>query len=427
MDPLQSEEDADDDDDDVIFCGEEEPVDKIQQQQNSFLQNFQLCSKNIPIDQQSSKLFSPQKRNAASGSNNNNNSFNNKNCAKTEDKSVPDRKPATKPRRTHAAMILSKCPAIPITSPAGQRLISNSNAPLTETYRHERIERYERFCPAPILGYDGTNRPRFMDKRFSTYNISSFRSTSKHYHFYKFPRRQWSTKSRNEATARFEQILLKETKCKPLRVAVDRLSHKDILALQMQTREKRQKLMAAVPGIAKAKVIDFIDLCSESEKSDNEDDDDDGKMSMNSYETPSSSIADPNIQMKNSVLFIDCSTVDQPISNGHFSIARPTNSTLQPRPVCDSTSNSLCDSTNLLDSKAIQKLFVTHSPLGGIFRTERMQTDENHLYPYTGEQSDSPSDTYIYENDTHNELNIHTSIGPSSIPANNFMSIDLTL
>lgn len=434
------------DDDDVIFCGEEEhnkpEEDNTQQQQTNFLQNFQLCNSNIPFEQQhAQKHFSPHKRlqtaasAATTSSNNNNHSFSNKNSSAKkhlDEPSVPDRKIRRVPRRSHAAMVLSKCPAIPISSPAGQRLITTSSAPMTEIYQRERNERYERFCPAPLVGYDGSNRPRFMDKKFSTYNISTYRSNTKHYHFYKFPRRQWSTKSRDEAVAQYHRILMKESNCKPLSVSLGRLSHKDVETLQRQTREKKRKMIGG-HVVKKSRVIDFIDLCTDSESSDNEqnvehaDDEDnenvDNESTSHSTEAPSSSSAENN-HLTNAVLFIDCSQAANPVlSNGGLYAEAASISSVQSNTV----TQSQCDSTSNLI-----KLLATHRhthPVS-LFRADRLQSGHHHdnrLYQYVDDNSNSAENPFGFENDMHNDLTMNAGIVTTQIASKNFMSIDLTL
>lgn len=249
---IQQDGNDDGDDDDVIFCGEEEyqPIDMAQQQVN-FLQNFQLSStsKSSPSTQQI-KYGTPHKRNTQT----------NLASSSKDIPSVPDKRIRKITRRSTAVVILSKCPVIPISSPAGQQLIKSSNSLVSNEYMKERLERTERFCSAPILGQDSCNRPKFLDKKLNNYNITTFRKPSSYYHYYNFPRRQFSSKSRDEAMARLNSILLKQSNCKPVRISLKRLTTDDIESYQMKTKLNRAK------RARKANVIDFIDLCSSDEE-----------------------------------------------------------------------------------------------------------------------------------------------------------------
>lgn len=407
------------DDDDVIFCGEEElskPEDKTTQQ-NNFLQHFQLC-KNIPSDEMKPiKSLTPHKRNSqiaslnSSSSNNNNTIFSNKNSLVSahELDAMTDKKVKRVQRRAPGVMSLFLKSQIPITSPAGQRLIAQSNAPITDEYSHERIERYERFCAAPPLAPDGTNRPKFMDKKPMTYNISTFRSNTKHFHCYKFPRRQFSTKMRNESVALLERIQLQQTNCKPLHITVERLSHKEIEDLRTQVKVKRRKISCKPED-----VIDFIDLCSDSGSTE--------ESSEESNETSETSSSSTRVGRRthpiqppshNTLLFVDCS-----VPSEHF---------IDPRLQLTTTRSSYDSAANLLDRKSIahSKLYAaTHRSVD----LQQIQQDkENRIYSYLSNQSNNPeSAAFIYAEDDLN-MNIDSSIVPASLSTNNLISIDLTL
>lgn len=414
------------DDDDVIFCGEEEiskPED-IAMQQNSFLQHFQLC-KNIPADEPKPiKVMTPHKRisqtssSLAMGNNNNNTIFSNKNgCMDVDKKATVDKKVRKVHRRAPGITVLLKN-QIPITSPAGQRLIAQSNAPISEDYVRERIERYERFCSAPPLAIDGSNRPKFMDKKPIAYTISSFRSNTKHYHCYKFPRRQFATQKRNEAVAQLERIQLQESHCKPIRITVQRLSHKEIEDLRTQVKVKRRKIDYRNPNRPEA-VIDFIDLCSDDESVA-----EDEEMNQDSSETSSSStrvgrhrpVQPPPPQQ--TLLFVDCSLPADPFLNSNV------DPMIDPRPHLTTSRSKYDSAANLLDRKLKPpaKLYATaHRPVD----LQQIQHDkENRLYSYLSEQSSNPqSAAFIYDE----TLNMSNTIVPASLSSNNLISIDLTL
>lgn len=405
----------DSDDDDVIFCGEEElskSEDKTVQQ-NSFLQHFQLC-KNIPADEKKPlKVLSPQKRTSqtAFSMNNNSTTFNKNGCVTAKDMEK-DKKIKRVHRRAPGVMALLKS-QIPITSPAGQRLIAQSNAPITDDYIRERIERYERFCAAPTLAPDGTNRPKFMDKKPTTYNISTFRSNTKHFHCYKFPRRQFSTKCRNEAVAQLERIQLHQSKCKPLRITVQRLSHMEIETLKTQVKVKRRKIYR-VPESED----DIIDLCSEPESIDT--------LSEVSHDvSESNSSISTKLYRQHPIqpthtLFVDCSV---PTNNYlHSGIE----TIIDPRLQLTTTRSQYDSASNLIDRKPKlehSKLYAATHPLVGLQQIQ--QDKENRIYTYLTDQSNNPQTAaFIYAED---DLNINIDSSIASLSTNNMISIDLTL
>lgn len=245
-----------DDDDDVIFCGAEayEPIDDNGQLQATFLQNFQLGNPNIPA---SAKLSTPHKRN---------------HHHHKDDLLTPDMKLRRISRRSRTVMILTKCPTIPISSPAGQCLLKTSKNAMSNDYIMERLDRFERFCTAPPLRSDGSNRPKFMDKRPVPTCTSSFRRTSGYCHTYRFPRRQYSLKWQERAFEVLNSILLKQTNCKPVRVELKKLTNEDIESYQLNSRLDRLKRLGQITltkttkTAVKTNVIDFIDLCSSDDE-----------------------------------------------------------------------------------------------------------------------------------------------------------------
>lgn len=389
-----------------------QPEDKSQQQ-NSFLQHFQLC-KNIPTDQKKPfKTLSPHKRTAQTVQSNNNNIIyaNKNNCV--ADFSGKGTKVKRVPRRTPGVSVLLKS-QIPITSPAGQRLIAQSNTQLNDDFFRERIERYERFCAAPPLASDGSNRPKFMDKKPILYNISSFRNNTKHFHLYKFPRRQFSTKIRNEAVALLERIQLQQSNCKPLRIKVQRLSNKDIESIKTQVKVKQRKTSHKPKT-----VIDFIDLCS----SDTESTDNSSEISHRSSGASSSttkivqSMNAVQTTPHNTLLFVDCSVPAERYL--HSSVETITDQRLQ-----ITTVRSQYDSAaNLLDRYPKQHKKLYTSTHRSVDLQQIQQDKENRLYSYISEQSNNTQTTaYIYADDEL-DMNIDSTL----VPANNLISIDLTL
>lgn len=424
----------------MIFCGEEEqhnakePEDTTLQQ-NSFLQQFQLCKKSSPTqeDVKPFKPVTPHKRIApamsiggcSSSSStilNNNTIFSNKIsvCAKSLE-SEKNGKVRRVPRRAPGIMVLLKS-QIPITSPAGQRLIAQSNSIINEVYIRERIERYERNCSAPPLAPDGSNRPKFMDKKPLAYTVSTYRNNTKHFHCYKFPRRQFSTKRRNEAVAQLERIQLQQTKCKPIQVTVQRLSTKEIETIKTQVKEsqvKRQKLSHK----KRDGEGDIIDLCS----SDDEESVDD--ISETSHET--SEVSESSVKFEershtvqpthNTLLFVDCSLPSSHLfTSGDESI-------MDPRLQLTSATRSHYDSTaNLLITKQKQPSKLYAASQARVDYQQIQQDKENRIYSYLSEQTNNAqSAAYIYEEE---DLDMDGPIvSTTSMPANNMISIDLTL
>lgn len=402
------------------------------------MQNFQLLNTNIPIEKQSgNKNATPHKRNSqisshapgtsrsVTGSSNNNNSkFDNKNSVKhLETPTKPDKKVRRVPRRTHAASILSKS-QIEIASPAGQRIISISNSQLAPDYQRERIDRYERSCAAPPIAFDGSNRPKFMDKKFHIYNNSSFRSSTKHFHSYKFPRRQYSTKFRDESSALLQRILVTETNCQPLTINVERLTNDDIETMKkhiIRPKVKRQKINPKSPR--PSKIADYIDLCTDEEESCE-------PLEYQTSEDSNESVERPNANYtaqlaQEAVLFVDCAELDNDAYvNSTINIDTLGDQRLQPtnyRSPFESASNKM------------QNFFPSHAnaqPIN-LFAAERIKQDkENHLYhTFVADQSSNggQNNSFLYENEIENGLDINARIPPTAIPSNSFISIDLTL
>lgn len=233
----------------------------------SFLQHFSLFNGNVPP----APVKSPTKR------------------SKEQQATSPLEKLRRLPRRSRAVMGLSKCPTIAISSPAGKQLLKSSKTVMSNEYLMERLDRSERFCHAPALSVNSngcalnSNRPKFLDKKFSYGNISiSFkRPPDYHYHYYKFPRRQFSQRSREEAFLSLNAFELKQ--CSPVSINVKKLTNDDIVAYDLKRKqEKLRKCITIskqnnnVPAVLtqsnvvrSTKVVDFIDLCS------SEDDEDD--------------------------------------------------------------------------------------------------------------------------------------------------------
>lgn len=125
---------------------------------------------------------------------------------------------------------------------------------MSNEYVMERLDRSERFCPAPTIGNTG-HRPKFLDKKFNYSNISyNFkRPPGYHYNYYNYPRRQFSNRRRQQDFLWLNAAQLRQ--CIPFSVRVKRLTPAGIEA-------ERVKLAASKFST----VVDVIDLCSSDEE-----------------------------------------------------------------------------------------------------------------------------------------------------------------
>uniref|UniRef100_A0A182JX03 Nuclear respiratory factor 1 NLS/DNA-binding dimerisation domain-containing protein n=1 Tax=Anopheles christyi TaxID=43041 RepID=A0A182JX03_9DIPT len=304
------------DDDDVIFCGEvfgdqQLPLDAEaraqaeQQKMVCFLsQNFMLrCTK--PTDGSSSSLVPVPKLNSAEAD------------GGTIDSStvVAGGNHRRLPRRTRQVVTLAKCSQIPLSSPLGLFMLKTSKTITTSDYFSERFDRMERFCLAPPLppgaGYlectamrqrllgsssdvltthdrrlpkwlfakpksgNGTNGWSVTFKRAA--DDSSERLTRQ----YKFPRRQFSSKHREENFQFYNKPLLE--RCRPFAVALRRLTPAEVQDLSsfpgIERKIREAQLAAALERHRRkelaeladsAMIIDSIDLCSSDEENSEE-------------------------------------------------------------------------------------------------------------------------------------------------------------
>lgn len=227
-------------------------------QQTDFLHNFQLTKRDSDTDSTNLKTVS--------GLLNNNHIDPNKVHPRELSMKTPDKKMKRMSRRAHATMTIARCPTIPISSPAGQRLLKSA---ITEDYLRERIERVERFCPAPNLGYDAVNRPKFLDKRIVTNAICTYRKSSEPYRCFTFPRRQFSIWRRNESIKILQSIWLKQNDCKSIQISLERLTNDDIERIKSETKAEQSSYRPPVTKLARrTHVVDVIDLCDSDEEND---------------------------------------------------------------------------------------------------------------------------------------------------------------
>lgn len=421
----------------MIIEQEEEPT----MQQASFLQNFQLAGVCTPQDL-NQKMCAPQHYH----SHNNNNNLSINNNAIRDIPSAVDKKLK---RVTHrSTLTLSKCPTIPFSSPAGQHLIKTASGQITTEYHLERIERVERSCPAPILGYDGSNRPKFLDKKIMTNVLVTYRKTSAPYRYYSFPRRQFSTKSRQEALETLQSILLKESHCRPVRIPLKRLTDTDIEKL-MNDVKMRCDYRPPAKVARRTRVIDFIDLCSsdEEEAEGAVDDEDVNEMAEEDYgeyeevedeeEEPETITDEPNEARTPDSNGTKENINHNPWSNKvHVQITKGNKSI---------DLNSLRKSINDRDasphyesagsqfgSDAIQNLLTNRQSIS-LIRNKPLQhqNQDNNSSRYLNVRvNDSAEHLLFGKRVTSNEITItkkQPSTTTNALPPTNFISIDLTL
>lgn len=225
-------------------------MDENLQLQQAFLHNFNLFNGSVPPP--SSK--SPTKRTKV----------------QQQQPESPEAKLRRLPRRSRTVLMLSKCPSIAVSSPAGKQLIKTSKATMSTEYVMERLDRSERFCHAPTMGNTGL-RPKFLDKKFNYSNISyNFkRPPGYHYNYYNYPRRQYSDRQRQQAFLWLNAAQLRQ--CIPVSVSTKRLTSADIESVRVRlaaSRRHRTNEYNAF-GVPKSKlttVVDIIDLCSSDEE-----------------------------------------------------------------------------------------------------------------------------------------------------------------
>lgn len=272
-----------DEDDDVIFIDEDDdyspPMAATQGAQPEFLANFQLIDSSVTFGQLTAHTSSQSR----------------KGFVNLSDIFGSPEKLRRLPNRSRGVIALSKCATIPLSSPCGQLLLKQSKTMMSEDYQLERIDRSERFCQATPLNH-GCERPRFIlpncmngKQRLYTCSNVTYRKPMEyeeyHYHMYKFPRRQLSTKHRRAHFMFLNSLLLKA--CRPLSVKIKRLSDTDIEICKAKLRQAAQKLSFDVPK-EKLTVVEFIDLCSSDEEDETGNDDDEEILPENPETTNNS-------------------------------------------------------------------------------------------------------------------------------------------
>lgn len=171
------------------------------------------------------------------------------------------------PRRTRNVLAISRCPNVPFSSPLGQFLIQKSSS-ISAEYVFERLDRIDRFSFAPPI--IDRMKPKWMDKRTNlTTPLITFKKTNgprSKYHYYSFPRRQFSTLKRDADLEYLNSLLLK--RCQPCSVPLKKLSAIDVKAFRSTICLKRlhNNNNLIIKRIKPPKIVEFIDLCSSDDE-----------------------------------------------------------------------------------------------------------------------------------------------------------------
>ncbi|XP_002027680.2 uncharacterized protein LOC6602651 isoform X1 [Drosophila persimilis] len=247
--------------DDVIVCDSPEPEIKHEgknendELRNAFLLNFSLQSKfsesRFPNDIQKTYLFSEEKFMDSTGRNR--------------------RLPSRRNRNVHS---FNRCSFIPISSPAGQKLLRTTKQTVSVEYMSERQERLDRFCYTPLILKSSTKQKFFEKKTSGNHIHCTFKKSHEHnFHIYSFPRRQFG--KRRDITQNFlflNSPLLKQ--CRPISVRLKKISEHvlgdqiPITNAKLNIRLTRNNSLNSNWRISPSSevILDTIDLCSSDDE-----------------------------------------------------------------------------------------------------------------------------------------------------------------
>ncbi|XP_030382892.1 uncharacterized protein LOC115630464 isoform X1 [Scaptodrosophila lebanonensis] len=268
---------------DVIICDSPEPENRDVKNENSelrnaFLLNFSLQSRvsvhNVCVQHKKTHV-----------------------CNNDIINDIPDlnRRISRRNRTVHS---FSRCSFIPISSPAGQRLLRSIKIAMTVEYVFERQERLERFCYTPFL--KSNLRQKIFEKKLSSSNAHcTYKKPYDHsLHIYSFPRRQFSQRRDNTTNFLFlNSPLIKQ--CRPISVRLKKMTE-PLLGEQcppgntkLNIRLTRDISLNSNWRISPSNevLVDTIDLCS------SDDDDQIDRSRIISSDTPLSI----SVSNKNSV------------------------------------------------------------------------------------------------------------------------------
>ncbi|KAH8376578.1 hypothetical protein KR093_000148 [Drosophila rubida] len=268
--------------DDVILCDSPEPESKLESKnentelRNAFLLNFCLQSKEPDHN------FVKQKQGGA-------NSCNEEMVVVTSSKNR-----RISARRNRAVPSLNRCAFIPISSPAGQKLLKTMKQTISSEYVSERQERLDRFCYTPLV-VNNKNSCKYskpFEKKPTPSNVHiTFKKLHENSaHIYAFPRRQFQ--QRRDTTQNFlflNSPLIKQ--CRPISVRLKKLTENigeqvlpvTVTNTNLNIRLTRDTSLNSQWRISPTSevLVDTIDLCS------SDDDDQSAQMAppkiLNSY------------------------------------------------------------------------------------------------------------------------------------------------
>lgn len=251
--------------DDVILCDSPEPESKLESKnedtelRNAFLLNFCLQSRE-PDGNCSKKTQGPHLH--------------------SEETVVvtSSRNRRISARRNRAVPSLNRCSFIPISSPAGQKLLKTVKQTISSEYVFERQERLDRFCYTPLIVKPSYKYSKLFEKKPNPSNVHiTFKKLQENSsHIYAFPRRQFL--QRRDTTQNFlflNSPLIKQ--CRPISVRLKKLSENigeqlpvNVTNSKLNIRLTRDTSLNSQWRISPSSevLVDTIDLCS------SEDDDD---------------------------------------------------------------------------------------------------------------------------------------------------------
>lgn len=197
----------------------------------------------------------------------------------------PDKNKRRSYRNRRHPLTMAKCLEMEFASPFGMVLLKKGKQEMSSEYVMERLERTEKYCSAPVI--DKNNKPKWLKNSVSTFNSRSSsnslncpyvsysgtlynKSRSCMFRNYKFPRRQFMSRSRDFNFEFINRPLLNSVK--PCKVLLKKLSEHevvDLIELERLRAEQHRKIETEMERKRMEKIIDIIDLCSDGENDDN--------------------------------------------------------------------------------------------------------------------------------------------------------------
>jgi len=245
--------------DDVILCDSPEPESKLESKnedtelRNAFLLNFCLQSKQPD--------YSCSKKTQGTHSQN-----------EELVMVTSNRNKRISARRNRAVPSLNRCSFIPISSPAGQKLLKTVKQTISLDYVFERQERLDRFCYTPLIVKPNYKYSKLFERKPNPSNVHvTFKKLQENSsHIYAFPRRQFM--QRRDTTQNFlflNSPLIKQ--CRPISVRVKKLAENigeqlpvNVTNSKLNIRLTRDTSLNSQWRISPSSevLVDTIDLCS---------------------------------------------------------------------------------------------------------------------------------------------------------------------